>query len=136
MTRWTPILMLLPVLAHAAADPSATTDPAPAEKVRLERVEVRDRALPDPPYPGVAPSIEGAKVSVGKKTTVLDLDLQPELASDNLRALFARAPGLLIAEQQVPSFVNVNYRGLGDPHESEFVLFLRDDVPLVSDWLG
>lgn len=136
MIRWTPALLLLPALANATPDPRTSADPAAAEKVLLERVEVRERALPDPPYAGVAPSIEGAKVAVGKKTTVLDLDLQPELASDNLRALFARAPGLLVAEQQVPSFVNVNYRGLGDPHESEFVLFLRDDIPLVSDWLG
>jgi Fe(3+) dicitrate transport protein len=139
--RCTPaLLLLLPALVHAGPDPApapdAAAEAATADNVRLDRVEVRERALPDPPYPGVAPSLEGAKVAVGKKTTVVDLSQQPQLASDNLRAVLARTPGLLISEQQVPSFVNVNYRGLGDPHESEFVLFLRDDVPLMADWLG
>lgn len=139
MKRCTPaLLILLPALAHAntSPTPAAGLDADAAERVRLDRVEVRERMLPDPPFPGVAPSVEGAKASVGKKTSVADLSQQPQLASDNLRAVLARTPGLLISEQQVPSFVNVNYRGLGDPHESEFVLFLRDDVPLVSDWLG
>ncbi len=141
MKRCTLALMLtLPTLVHAGPNPAPVPDPAvdaaAADKVRLDRVDVRERALPDPPYPGVAPSVEAARASVGKKTTVVNLALQPQLASDNLRAVLARTPGLLISEQQVPSFVNVNYRGLGDPHESEFVLFLRDDVSLMADWLG
>ena len=50
--------------------------------------------------------------------------------------MFSTLPGLFVSDQQIPSIYNVNYRGLGNPHESEFVAFFQNNVPLASDLFG
>lgn len=125
--------------ANATTTASTASDAAVATSAlasQLEPIVVTGTVQPDPRFPGVAPSVRAAKITSGKKTTATDLREQPAIVTDNFRQVFARTPGIFISEQQVPSFYNVNYRGLGDPHESEFVLFLKDGLPLVSDWLG
>lgn len=113
--------------------PQAT--PSADDRVKLETVEVRAAAAPraDRDAP---PDVEDGKLNAGRKATRIALDEQPAIAGDNYRQLLARTPGLLLSEQPVPSHYNVNYRGLGDPHESEFVLFAVDGVPVLSDWFG
>lgn len=54
----------------------------------------------------------------------------------NLRQVFSRLPGLFVSDQKIPSIYNVNYRGLGNPHESEFVAFYQNGIPLASDMFG
>ena len=41
-----------------------------------------------------------------------------------------------MSEQQNPGQFNFTYRGLGNPQESEYTLFLQDGLPLMSDWIG
>lgn len=101
----------------------------------LDRVEVRG-SLWDPLLPDTLPSVEDGMVFSGKKTTAIDLETQPTFVEPNLRQMFARLPGLFVSEQKIPSIYNVNYRGLGNPHESEFVSFFQDSVPLASDLFG
>ncbi len=103
---------------------------------RLKRTEVAGQAQPDPRFPQVAREVEDGKVLAGKKTTEVKLDEQPAIANNELRQTFVRVPGLLVSEQQIPGHFNVNYRGLGDPHESEFVMFFEEGVPLASGWFG
>lgn len=50
--------------------------------------------------------------------------------------MFTTLPGLFVSEQKIPSIFNVNYRGLGNPHESEFVAFYQDNVPLGANMFG
>ncbi|MCK7595032.1 TonB-dependent receptor family protein [Pseudomarimonas salicorniae] len=115
--------------AHAAPEP----DPAPEA---LDRVVVRGQALPDPRFPGVAPSIEDGKVKAGKKSTRVELAAQPTVVENALRRVLARVPGVLVSELQQPAYFNLNYRGLGDPHESEFITGLENGLPIASDWFG
>lgn len=123
--------------AASASDPAlAAYSPDRHTKTRLAPIVVTGSALPDPRFDEVLAQVSAGKITAAKKTTVTDLTAQPAIVADNFRQVFARTPGIFISEQQVPSFYNVNYRGLGDPHESEFVLFLKDGLPLVSDWLG
>jgi len=82
------------------------------------------------------PSVEDGKVFSGKKTTAVDIQAQPVFVEPNLRQLFARLPGVFVSDQKIPSIYNVNYRGLGNPHESEFVAFFQNSVPLASDLFG
>lgn len=103
---------------------------------RLKRTDVEGQAQPDPRFPQVAREVDDGKVLAGKKTTEVKLDEQPAIANNELRQTFVRVPGLLVSEQQIPGHFNVNYRGLGDPHESEFVMFFEDGVPLASGWFG
>ena len=43
---------------------------------------------------------------------------------------------LLVSEQQNPGQFNYSDRGLGNPQESEYTLFLQDGLPLMSEWIG
>ena len=82
------------------------------------------------------PEVSGAEITVTKKATVIKLDQQPPVEDNNEQELFIKAPGFLITEQHTPGQFNFNYRGLGNPQESEFTLVLRDGLPLMSDWIG
>jgi Fe(3+) dicitrate transport protein len=104
--------------------------------IKLDRQNVSAEASADPRFPQIAKEIEDGKVLTGKKSTVVELDEQPAVVNNELRQTFSRLPGLLLSEQQISGHFNINYRGLGDPHESEFVSFFENGVPLASDWFG
>jgi Fe(3+) dicitrate transport protein len=80
--------------------------------------------------------VSGTKITVTKKASVIKLDQQPPVEDNNQQELFTKAPGFQITEQQTPGQFNFNYRGLGNPQESEFTLVLRDGLPLMTDWIG
>ena len=129
-----------PVPAAEAEEPEGARAPALLAKLdsasTLGNITVEAEAQPDPRFPNLLPEVSGTRVTVGKKVTNVALDEQPEIVDNNVRQIFARVPGLFVSEQQYPSIFNVNYRGLGDPHESEYVLFLEDGIPITSDWFG
>jgi Fe(3+) dicitrate transport protein len=84
----------------------------------------------------ILPEVDGAKITVTKKTSVTKLDQLPTIVDNNQRALFSRTPGLFVSEQQAPTQFNMSYRGLGNPQEAEFVLLLQDGLPISTDWIG
>ena len=130
----TSLLSIAVAIALFPTDSSA--EPAERKPRRLDRTEVQGVVQPDPRFAQVSKEVDDGQILVGKKTTEIELDEQPAIANNELRQTFVRVPGLLVSEQQVPSHFNVNYRGLGDPHESEFVMFFEDGVPLASGWFG
>ena len=87
-------------------------------------------------YAHSLPEVDGPAITVTKKTSVIRLDAQPEVIDNNQRELFDRFPGIVLAEQQNPTQLNLSYRGLGNPQESEYVLVLQDGLPLELDWIG
>lgn len=102
-------------------------------KVRLKEVTVTAEELRRGPFPA---DVEDTKIYAGKKATVADLAALPAVQANLHRQAFSQLPGLLVAEQTVPSHGNFNYRGVGDPHETEYLLVLKDGIPIVSDWFG
>ena len=80
--------------------------------------------------------LSGSTITVTKKTSVEKLDAFPTVIDNNQRELFARLPGVIIAENQDPTELNLGYRGIGNPQESEYVLSLRDGIPIATDWIG
>jgi Fe(3+) dicitrate transport protein len=80
--------------------------------------------------------VDGSRITVTKKATVMHLDLQPTVIANNLDQLLARSPGVLVSQQPTPTQFNLSYRGLGNPQESEYVLVMQDGIPLESDWIG
>jgi Fe(3+) dicitrate transport protein len=84
----------------------------------------------------IMPEVSGTQITVTKKATVIKLDQQPPIENNDLQDLFLKAPGFQITDQHTPGQFNFNYRGLGNPQESEFTLVLRDGLPLMSDWIG
>jgi Fe(3+) dicitrate transport protein len=87
-------------------------------------------------YEHSLPEVNGPTITVTKKTTVVNLDHVPTIIDNNERELFDRMPGVVLAEQQNPTELNLSYRGIGNPQESEYVLLMQDGIPLELDWIG
>lgn len=123
--------LALPV--HAAdADPKTNTTP------ELEKIHV-EAATPKKTWPKlrhIMREVDGPKVTVTKKTSITKVEDEPTVIDNNLRQLFSRTPGLLVSEQQSPGQVNLNYRGVGNPQEAEYVHTLFDGMPLAADMIG
>jgi Fe(3+) dicitrate transport protein len=87
-------------------------------------------------YAHSMPEVSGPEITVTRKTTVVRLADQPPIIDNHERELFDRMPGIVLAEQQNPTELNINYRGLGNPQESEYVLLMQDGIPMEMDWIG
>ena len=82
------------------------------------------------------PEVTGPEITVTKKTTVVQLTAQPPVIDNHQREIFDRMPGIVLAEQQNPTELNVSYRGLGNQQESEYILLMQDGIPMEMDWIG
>ncbi len=80
--------------------------------------------------------VEGTKNYSGKKATSAALYNQPQIQNNNYREAFSQLPGLLVSEQNNHAHVNINYRGIGDPHESQDLLTLKDGLPIGMERYG
>lgn len=121
------------------------TSPALAQEANTGRITVRGEALPSPTpsqddrrakLDHIMREVSGTQITVTKKASVIKLDQQPPIENNNLQEQFTKAPGLIVSEQQNPGQYNFSYRGLGNPQEAEYTLFLQDGIPLMSDWIG
>jgi Fe(3+) dicitrate transport protein len=77
-----------------------------------------------------------ANLKKGKKVIVIESEAAPIAPTNNFRYQFARTPGIMVSEVNNESFSSMSVRGLGDPHESQNLLFLEDGVPLAADLYG
>jgi hypothetical protein len=59
--------------------------------------------------------VDGPTITVTKKTSVVQLNDVPTIIDNNQRELFDRLPGIVLAEQQNPTELNLSYRGLLEP---------------------
>jgi Fe(3+) dicitrate transport protein len=119
-----------------AQDGNASSANAPAE---LPKVDVRARRPQDDTRPKLQylmREVDGPLITVTKKTSITKVDNIPTVVDNNLRDLFAQTPGLFYSEQQSPGQLNLSYRGIGNPQESEFVTVMLDGIPLEGDWIG
>jgi Fe(3+) dicitrate transport protein len=82
------------------------------------------------------PEVNGPTITVTKKTSVVDLDTIPPIIDNDQREVFDQLPGIVIAEQQNPTELNLCYRGLGNCQESEYILLMQDGISLELDWIG
>jgi Fe(3+) dicitrate transport protein len=93
---------------------------------------MNDRVIQGP----FLPEVTGTNIYAGKKTSVIDFDSMPQIQTDNYRQAFANTPGLLTSELSNSSLLSLSYRGIGDPHESQNLMVLKDGIPFVLDPLG
>jgi len=120
----------------SSAEVVASAAQADPNRDNLERIEIKGDSVVNDPFPFNINPVEDGKILAGKKVSIVDLSLQPSFVEPNLRQVFSRLPGLFVSDQKIPSIYNVNYRGLGNPHESEFVAFFQNGIPLASDMFG
>jgi Fe(3+) dicitrate transport protein len=127
------------VIAGLAAVPAFAQ-----EAVVTQTINVTGEPVATPhPHDDTRPKLEHimrevseTQITVTKKATVIPLDKQAPVENNNNQELFTKAPGLIVSEQQNPGQFNYSYRGLGNPQESEYTLFLQDGLPLMSEWIG
>lgn len=121
--------------SHAQHD--TTGEPGRSrDTIKLRDIDVRAIAPWRVKLDYLMPEVDGPLITVTKKTSITKLDRLPTIVDNNLRAVFAQTPGLLVSEQQAPGQTNLSYRGIGNPQESEFVTVLQDGIPLQADWIG
>lgn len=72
----------------------------------------------------------------GKKNTKTSLKKIPQLQTNTYRQAISQTPGLLISEVPNEAIASLNFRGLGDPHESFNILLLQDGIPVSADMYG
>ena len=114
------------------------------EAVTTQTINVTGEPVATPhPHDDTRPKLEHimrevseTQITVTKKATVINLDKEPPVQANNLQQLFTKAPGLVVSEQQNPGQYNYSYRGLGNPQEAEYTLFLQDGLPLMAEWIG
>jgi Fe(3+) dicitrate transport protein len=135
----------LTTLISSAMIAGLTAVPAFAqEAVVTQTINVTGEPVATPhPHDDTRPKLEHimrevseTQITVTKKATVINLDKEPPVQANNLQQLFTKAPGLVVSEQQNPGQYNYSYRGLGNPQESEYTLFLQDGLPLMAEWIG
>jgi Fe(3+) dicitrate transport protein len=80
------------------------------------------------------PSVDGAKIYSGKKTSTINLEQAPKIVNSNFRQVFQKTPGLLLSEESNPLF-SVGYRGL-PPSRTQHMQILKDGVPIQADLVG
>ena len=129
---WTALNLLLALPALGASTPTAgqSAPPVILPAVRVEAEAEADHAVQGP----FLPEVQGAKINVGKKTTILDLDTLPRINGNNYRQALAEAPGLVLSEETSP-LVSIGYRGL-EPHRAQFTQVLKDGIPIHADQFG
>jgi Fe(3+) dicitrate transport protein len=131
-------------IAQGAGGDSASQGQATSAQAKRARQQRLHRVVVQAPYlfnratryAHSMPEVPGPEITVTKKTTVVQLNQQPPIIDNHERELFDRMPGLVLAEQQNPTELNVTYRGLGNPQESEYVLLMQDGIPMEMDWIG
>ena len=131
---------LIALLAYVLISPALRAQ----EAVTTQTINVTGEPVATPhPHDDTRPKLEHimrevseTQITVTKKATVIPLDKQAPVENNNNQELFVKAPGLVVSEQQNPGQFNYSYRGLGNPQESEYTLFLQDGLPLMSEWIG
>ncbi len=83
-----------------------------------------------------SPPEKDSKIFEEKKVTVQELESVPPIVTNNYRQMFSEIPGLLVSEVGNESFSSINFRGLGDPHESFNLNILKDGIPISADPYG
>jgi len=127
-------------LAAQGAGTATAVDPVgdtAGDVVTLPPLNVRGETQGDRVIQGpFLPEVVGTAIHAGKKTFVVDFDAMPQIQTDNYRQAFAKTPGLLTSELSNSSLLSLSYRGIGDPHESQNLMVLKDGIPFVLDPLG
>lgn len=120
------------LLAAQSTPPAAGSEADVLAPLLVTAETMSDRIIQGP----FMPEVVGTNIYAGKKTSVIDFDALPQIQTDNYRQAFAKTPGLLTSELSNSSLLSLSYRGIGDPHESQNLMVLKDGIPFVLDPIG
>ena len=121
------------ITAHLIAPAEAAeaeTEISKLPEFRVEAESESDHFVQGP----FLPHVQGVKINVGKKTTILDFDGLPRINGNNYRQALTEVPGLILSEETSP-LLSIGYRGL-EPHRAQFTQMLKDGIPIHADQFG
>lgn len=141
------VLLLSPLSAFGEPAPSQDSSAAEAEAklrqpalvdnatVQQEIVVIGEANYEGRVQPVFFPAVQGTKIYSGKKATLIDLDVVPQVVGNDYRQALATTPGILLSEETSP-LVSLGYRGIGEPHRAQFFNVLKDGIPIHADPFG
>ncbi len=119
------IRFLAPLLALSVLSPAIAQDVLAPVEVRAKQVA-----------PVRWKEVESTRILSGKKNKATKTDVNPPIATDNLRQFFSQNAAVLTPEQSTEPWAALSIRGIGDPHEAQNVLILQDGLPVPVDMYG
>jgi Fe(3+) dicitrate transport protein len=131
------LLAALPAIAQETASPTNT--PTPEQKLNRtvlgEVVVTAEANYEGRVQPVFLPPVQETKIYSGKKASVIDFDVMPQIVGNDYRQALATTPGILLSEETSP-LVSLGYRGIGEPHRAQFFNVLQDGIPIHADPFG
>ncbi len=110
------------------------TEPADSQSKNIIKVEATEEA---PLASGAMPNIYKGKIYGAKKTKITNFSQSVAAAeANNIRQTLHESSGVIVTEVNNQSFYSIGIRGIGDPHESQSVLIMSDDIPIAADFYG
>jgi Fe(3+) dicitrate transport protein len=119
------IRFLVPLLAFGVLSSALAQDVLAPVEVRATQVA-----------PVRWKEVESTRILSGKKNKATKTDVNPPIATDNLRQFFSQNAAVLTPEQSTEPWTALSIRGIGDPHEAQNVLILQDGLPVPIDMYG
>jgi Fe(3+) dicitrate transport protein len=100
-------------------------------------IKVKPSAMDESLPTGELPPIYKNKIFSGKKASITNLK-NKALPSEahNTRHVLQSSSGVVVSDVNNQSFYSIAIRGIGDPHESQNVLLMVDDIPVSADFYG
>jgi Fe(3+) dicitrate transport protein len=76
------------------------------------------------------------KILTGKKNRTSKINYLPPVQTDNATQVFSQQPSIYTPQAVAEAWVSMNFRGIGDPQEAQYVLLLQDGLPTSVDPYG
>lgn len=126
------LLLAIGLSSNLHADEINASEAKSATLIKVYAPE-ESTALPT----GALPSVYKNKIYKGKKATLTNLIENTQVSeANNTRQVLQESSGVVVSDVNNQSYYSIGIRGIGDPHESQGVLLMSDDLPLSADFYG
>ena len=120
--------------AHAQGEKQEVLNEANTSSAVIKvKAEYEEELLPT----GALPSVYKNKIYSGKKASITNLKQQTlPSEANNTRQVLQNSSGVVVSDVNNQSYYSIAIRGIGDPHESQNLLLMSDDIPVSADFYG
>jgi Fe(3+) dicitrate transport protein len=132
MKNWLLLLSLVLLGLNLNADDINSSEAKSATLIKVYAPE-ESSVLPT----GSLPSVYKNKIYKGKKAKVTNLVENTQVSeANNTRQVLQESSGVIVSDVNNQSYYSIGIRGIGDPHESQGILLMTDDLPISADLYG
>jgi Fe(3+) dicitrate transport protein len=128
-------ILLTAVVLALNLNAMAQTEPTDNKSQTTIKVQAAEEEAPL--TTGAMPPVYKNKIYKGKKATVTQISKNNNSSeANNTRQALHESSGVIVSDVNNQSYYSIGIRGLTDPHESQGVLLMSDDIPVVADFYG